>query len=95
MYTHYFILGWSCVHLQHEDYGWALATWRICGPCSNLPSAYNEHDQLVPIAIQLRQGIRKEDNTYPNPIFLPNDDTIDLTVAKVYYQAVHSQVYSY
>ncbi len=53
----------------------------------------NEHDQLVPIAIQLRQGIREEDKKYPNPIFLPSDGLIDWTLAKIYYQAAHSQVH--
>ncbi len=53
----------------------------------------NEHDQLVPIAIQLRQGIREEDKKDPNPIFLPSDGLIDWTLAKIYYQAAHSQVH--
>ncbi len=53
----------------------------------------NSHDQLVPIAIQLRQGIREKDKKDPNPIFLPSDGLIDWTLAKIYYQAAHSQVH--
>ncbi len=52
----------------------------------------NQRDQLVPIAIQIRQGIREEDKIYPNPIFLPSDGLIDWTLAKIYYQAAHAQV---
>ena len=52
----------------------------------------NSRDQLVPIAIQIRQGIREEDKKNPNPIFFPNDSLTDWTLAKIYYLAAHLQV---
>ncbi len=50
----------------------------------------NESKQLVPIAIQLKQGLREENTD--NPIFLPSDNWIDWLLAKIYYQSAHSQV---
>ncbi len=52
----------------------------------------NTNDQLVPIAIQLKQGVRDEEKDQPNPIFLPSDHWIDWLLAKMYYQSSHSQV---
>ena len=51
----------------------------------------NSADQLVPIAIQIKQGLREEERKDPNPIFFPNDG-IDWTIAKIYYRAADSQV---
>ena len=48
--------------------------------------------QLVPIAIQLKQGLREEEKKVPNPIFFPNDGWIDWLLAKTYYQSAHGQV---
>ena len=42
--------------------------------------------QLVPIAIQLKQGIREEEKSEPNPIFFPTDGWIDWLLAKLYCQ---------
>ncbi len=47
----------------------------------------NGSNQLVPIAIQLKK-LPGEDN----PIFLPTDNLVDWTLAKIYYQSAHSQV---
>ena len=51
----------------------------------------NSSKQLVPIAIQLKQGVSEEEKTN-NPIFLPSDNWIDWLLAKVYYQSAQSQV---
>ena len=56
------------------------------------PIYVNSSNQLVPIAIQLKQGIRDEEKSEPNPIFLPSDNWIDWILAKMYYRAAHSQV---
>ena len=50
----------------------------------------NGSDQLVPIAIQLKQKPGED-----NPIFLPSDGWIDWLLAKIYYQSAHSQVHTY
>ena len=50
----------------------------------------NGSDQLVPIAIQLKQ-VPGEDN----PIFLPSDNWIDWILAKIYYQSASTQVNIY
>ena len=47
----------------------------------------NGKDQLVPIAIQLKQEPAED-----NPIFLPSDEWIDWLLAKIYYQSAHAQV---
>ena len=52
----------------------------------------NSSKQLVPIAIQLRQGVREEDKKEPNPIFLPSDGWYDWLLAKIYYQSAQAQV---
>ncbi len=52
----------------------------------------NSKDQLVPIAIQIKQGLRVEEREEPNPIFLPGDNWIDWLIAKIYYRAADSQV---
>ena len=52
----------------------------------------NSSKQLVPIAIQLRQGMREEDKKEPNPIFLPSDGWYDWLLAKIYYRSAHGQV---
>ena len=52
----------------------------------------NSSKQLVPIAIQLRQGLREEDKKDPNPIFFPTDGWIDWQLAKAYYRTAHGQV---
>ncbi len=52
----------------------------------------NSARQLVPIAIQIKQGLREEEKGKPNPIFLPNDGWIDWLLAKIYYQTAHGQV---
>ena len=52
----------------------------------------NSNDDLVPIAIQIRQGVRKEEKSLPNPIFVPGDHWMDWILAKIYYQAGHGQV---
>lgn len=49
----------------------------------------NGSNELVPIAIQLRQEPQKGEE---NPIFLPSDHLIDWLLAKVFYQSAHSQV---
>ena len=51
----------------------------------------NGSGQLVPIAIQLKQGVREEEKG-SNPIFLPTDNWIDWLRAKIFYQSAHSQV---
>lgn len=52
----------------------------------------NSVQQLVPIAIQLKQGLREVEKDQPNPIFLPSDHWIDWLLAKIYYQSAHGQV---
>ena len=47
----------------------------------------NKANQLVPIAIQLKQEPGSD-----NPIFLPTDSWADWTLAKMYYQCAHAQV---
>ena len=47
----------------------------------------NGNDQLVPIAIQLKQKPGKD-----NPIFLPTDGRMDWLLAKIYYQSASLQV---
>ena len=47
----------------------------------------NKANQLVPIAIQLKQKPGSD-----NPIFLPTDNLADWTLAKMYYQCAHAQV---
>ena len=47
----------------------------------------NGNDQLVPIAIQLKQKPGED-----NPIFLPTDGRNDWLLAKIYYQCAHLQV---
>ena len=49
----------------------------------------NASNQLVPIAIQLKQEPGKD-----NPIFLPSDHLVDWLLAKIYYQHAHAQVRS-
>ena len=51
----------------------------------------NGSGQLVPIAIQLKQGVKEEEKEN-NPIFLPSDNLIDWLLAKIYYQSASSQV---
>ena len=46
----------------------------------------NASNQLVPIAIQLKQEGKD------NPIFLPSDHLVDWLLAKIYYQSAHAQV---
>ena len=52
----------------------------------------NSSKQLVPIAIQLKQGLREVEKGQPNPVFLPSDNWIDWLLAKIYYQSAQSQV---
>ena len=52
----------------------------------------NSNDDLVPVAIQIRQGVREEEEGIPNPIFLPGDNWMDWLLAKIYYQTSHGQV---
>ena len=52
----------------------------------------NSAKQLVPIAIQLKQGVREEEKGQPNPIFLPSDHWNDWLLAKTYYKEAASQV---
>ena len=52
----------------------------------------NSSKQLVPIAIQLRQGVREEDRKEPNPVFLPSDFLNVWQLAKAYYRNAHGQV---
>ena len=47
----------------------------------------NGSDQLVPIAIQLKQKPGDD-----NPIFLPSDNWIDWLLVKIYYQSASLQV---
>ena len=47
----------------------------------------NGNNQLVPIAIQLKQEPAED-----NPIFLPSDNWIDWLLAKIFYQSAHAQV---
>lgn len=47
----------------------------------------NGSNQLVPIAIQLKQEPGEK-----NPIFLPSDHWIDWLLAKIFYQNAHGQV---
>ena len=49
----------------------------------------NGDNQLIPIAIQLKQ---KPSEDY-NPIFLPSDHRIDWLLAKIYYQSANLQVH--
>lgn len=53
----------------------------------------NSSKQLVPIAIQLKQGLREEEKGQPNPIFLPIDHYFEWMLAKMYYQSAHLQVH--
>ncbi len=55
----------------------------------------NNNDDLVPIAIQIRQGVREEEKSIPNPIFVPGDNWMDWVLAKIYYQSSHGQVCSH
>ena len=49
----------------------------------------NSENELVPIAIQLKQEKDEE-----NLVFLPNAyDWIDWWMAKIYYQSAHAQVH--
>lgn len=50
----------------------------------------NGSNQLVPIAIQLKQKPGED-----NPIFLPSDGWIDWLLAKIFYQSAHAQVSLY
>ena len=52
----------------------------------------NSSQQLVPIAIQVKQGTKKGESADSNPIFVPSDNWIDWLLAKIYYQSSHSQV---
>ncbi len=52
----------------------------------------NNTDDLIPIAIQIRQGVREEEKAIPNPIFFPGDHWMDWILAKIYYQNAHGQV---
>ena len=47
----------------------------------------NGDNQLVPIAIQLKQKASED-----NPIFLPDPSDHDWLLAKIYYQSAHLQV---
>ena len=47
----------------------------------------NGSDQLVPIAIQLKQEPGDK-----NPIFLPSDNWLDWLLAKMYYMSANLQV---
>ena len=47
----------------------------------------NGNDQLVPIAIQLKQQPGED-----NPIFFPTDGRMDWLLAKIYYQSASLQV---
>ncbi len=44
-----------------------------CAPAPICLLYANNRGQIVPIAIQMRQGLREEDQREPNPIFLPSD----------------------
>ncbi len=48
----------------------------------------NKSKHLVPIAIQLKQGVSEEEKI-DNPIFSPSDNKIDWILAKIYYQSAH------
>lgn len=52
----------------------------------------NSSNQLVPIAIQLKQRIREEEKNEPAVIFVPSDNRFDWLLAKMYYQSAQSQV---
>ena len=52
----------------------------------------NSGQQLVPIAIQVKQGIKEGESADSNLIFYPNDSWIDWLLAKIYYQSAHSWV---
>ena len=52
----------------------------------------NKNDDLVPIAIQVRQGVRAEDKLDPNPIFVPGDNWMDWVKAKIYHHNANGQV---
>ena len=54
----------------------------------------NSSQQLVPIAIQCKQG-KEGVKTILNPVFVPRDNWIDWLLAKIYYQSAHAQVCSY
>ena len=47
----------------------------------------NTYNQLVPIAIQLKQAPSDD-----NPIFLPSDNWIDWLLAKMHFQSAFAQV---
>ena len=49
----------------------------------------NGKNQLVPIAIKLKQEAGELED---NPIFLPSDHLIDWLLAKIYYQSANLQV---
>lgn len=52
----------------------------------------NSSQQLVPIAIQLKQGNKEDEIPELNPVFVPSDNWIDWLLAKIYYQSAHGQV---
>jgi hypothetical protein len=54
----------------------------------------NSSQQLVPIAIQLKQGNKEEEASEFNPVFVPSDNWIDWLLAKIFYQSAHAQVKS-
>ena len=62
----------------------------VCAPICLL--YVNSSCQLVPIAIQLKQGLRQEEKNESNPIFVPSDNLYDWLLAKIYYQSMHGQV---
>jgi arachidonate 5-lipoxygenase len=53
----------------------------------NIDGKNQQVNQLVPIAIQLKQEPGEK-----NPIFLPSDRWIDWLLAKIFYQVAHAQV---
>ena len=59
----------------------------VCGPLCLL--YVNSSEQLIPIAIQLKQKAEKGE---ANPIFFPTDHWYDWMLAKMYYQSAHGQV---
>jgi hypothetical protein len=52
----------------------------------------NSSLQLVPIAIQLKQGTREGETAESNPVFVPSDNWIDWLLAKIHYQCAQGQV---
>ena len=52
----------------------------------------NSSQQLVPIAIQCKQGKKEGEISELNPVFVPTDNWIDWLLAKIYYQSAHAQV---